>query len=68
MSSRLVDITCTVVHKIDGAVLVKSEDTGCTAWVPKSVCEFAQNNPDRAPPAEGVLTPPEQWAIDKLLV
>ena len=48
--------------------MVKGADTGRTAWAPKLVCEFARNESDDGMPAEGVLTLPENWAVDKELV
>ena len=56
--SDLVDIACELRHETDKAFLIDAGD-GKKIWVPKSMCEFAD---------DGILTLPEWLAKDKGLL
>ncbi len=67
MSRRLSDINCTLEHETEKAVKITSDVTP-DVWVPKSICEFAKDDPDVDMPCPGTITLREDLAVDKELV
>ncbi len=67
MSHRMIDINCTLEHETEKAVKITTDVTA-DVWVPKSICEFAKDDPDVDMPCPGTITLREDLAVDKELV
>ncbi len=67
MSRRLIDINCTLERETEKAVKITTDVTA-DVWVPKSICEFAKDDPDADMPCKGTITLYGHIAIDKELV
>ncbi len=61
---KLVDVEVTLKGETELAYRVESHFTGCSEWIPKSICELELQDYGN----EGILTLPENIASEKRLI
>jgi hypothetical protein len=68
MSSKNIDLDCTIVRETEKAVLLTT-DVAVEVWVPKSWCDaIEKDDPDEDPPCQATISIWESRAIEKELI